>query len=222
MWGRGCEGSKKMVDRRCTQEAQCPARVSDWLGEGVSSQDEARWAVTDTGRRRNGRELLRSAGDTEDVRSPLTSQCQSQRQTRDSGVAYPPRKMVTFPRICVEERRSVLSCAAIQGKEQARAELTVKKLFFMFAVLWFRNWSQLPLSSLPSPPNPNLSKVEKEPQWGAASGSDSPKHTRGARQDLHLCQGSVFPAQDTRAERTGWAWAQLDLALSSGPKAYWL
>lgn len=117
MWGRGCEGGEKMVDRRCTQEAQCPARVSDWLGEGVSSQDEARWVVTDTGRRRNGRELLRSAGDTEDVRSPLTSQCQSQRQTRDSGVAYPPRKMLTFPRICVEGRKTLCSLLCCNSRE---------------------------------------------------------------------------------------------------------
>lgn len=42
--------------------------VPDGVG-GV--QDEARWAITDTGRERNGRKMLRSAGDMEDVRSPL-------------------------------------------------------------------------------------------------------------------------------------------------------
>lgn len=58
------------------------------VGRGV--QDEARWAVMDTGRK-----VLRSAGDTEDVESSGQSEgCQgsmvkSETKTRDFGAAYP-------------------------------------------------------------------------------------------------------------------------------------
>lgn len=45
------------------------AQVPDWLVWGGGVQDEAQWAVMDAGRK-----VLRSAGDTEDVRSPVASQ----------------------------------------------------------------------------------------------------------------------------------------------------
>lgn len=91
----------------------------------------------------------------EGVRRPLTSQeaarAQWQRQRQETlelfnqGLKLTVQEDGNVPQAGVwkEERPSVLTCATTQGKEQARAELTVNKLFFMFALLCFRNWSQL-------------------------------------------------------------------------------
>lgn len=117
-----------MVDRRCIQEAQRAALMSDWHGRGV--QDEARWAVMDTGRRRNGRKLLRSAGDTGDVRSPLASQWQSQGQRQETlelliqGLKLTVQEDGNVPQDMCGRKRDPLFSPVLQPKGRNKQELS--------------------------------------------------------------------------------------------------
>lgn len=51
--------------------------------------------------------------------------------------------------MCVGEERLCSHVCVTQGKEEARAQLAVNKLFFMFTVLRLKNWSQLLTSAPP-------------------------------------------------------------------------